>query len=166
MNILNGPHVDPELLRRRLTKCGTPHVVDEIVAAYTTFGRLSSIGNLYPFAQAMKETAGFTSPRWVQSYNPAGIGATSDATWGHVFTTPAEGIIAQYAHLLAYALKIGEGTPVQTMLVTFDPRLAVMGRARLRGAAQTWEALSGKWSSPGNGYGESIVKMAEAIKKL
>lgn len=167
--ILNGPQVDPIYLHRALNTWAKHLSTDEkesIVTAYTAFGELTTIGNLYPFVQAAKETAWFSSERWVKSKNPAGLGATNDGAWGSHFNTPAEGILAQYAHLLAYATKPEKNTFLLERLAQLSPRLEAMSKAFGRGSARTWKDLNGKWAFPGNGYGESIIKRAEEVLKL
>jgi len=132
------------------------------VYAFTTYGQLTSIGNVLPFAQAVHETACFLSPRWIGSFNPAGLGATNDGAWGKTFATPAAGILAQYAHLLSYALADGHGTFAQQRLsMYFDPRRAAMGNTR--GCALTWRGLNGRWAVPGTTYAEKIIEIANAI---
>lgn len=129
-----------------------------IASAYTTYGALSRIGNLYPFAQAWLETGGFTSSRWHTGYNPAGIGATDDGAWGNVFASPAEGIAAQYGHLLCYAATDTQLAPAQLLLSRFSPRRHILDQKRWRGIAVTWHDLSGKWATDPL-YGEKIEKL-------
>ena len=98
--IIGGPHIDSTLLRVFLLAKAPrlePKTREEIVCAYTAIGRLSGVGNLMPLAQAIHETGYFTSARWLQSFNPAGLGATDDGAWGGVFTSPVDGITAQIA---------------------------------------------------------------------
>ena len=145
--ILGGPQVSPRVLSRFLdAKAGslTAPEKEEIVSAFTTYGRLTSIGNLIPFAQAWHETGGFTSERWKKSLNPAGVGATNDGAWGQDFASAAEGIVAQYAHLLAYACKDENMTVPQKILVQLDPRLKPLAESHGRGCAERWVDLNGK----------------------
>lgn len=117
-----------------------------------------------PFAQAIHETGYFSSARWTQSSNPAGLGATDDGAWGGTFPNPATGILAQYAHLLAYALKSGEGSHVQSILIGLDPRLLPMTKAGYRGISPTWAGLDGRWNSKPTGYPDKVASIAQAVK--
>lgn len=167
--ILNGPQVDPIRLHRALNMWAKHLSLEEresIVAAYTTYGELTTIGNILPFCQAAKETGWFASERWKRSKNPAGIGATNDGAWGSHFNNAAEGILAQYAHLLCYATKPEENSFLIERLAQLSPRIEAMSKAFGRGSARTWVSLGGKWAWPGNGYGESIIKRAEEVMKL
>jgi N-acetylmuramoyl-L-alanine amidase len=165
-NILNGPTVDTSVLRvyllNRVPRM-SPRIREEIVCSYTALGSLARTGNILPFAQAVHECAGFTSKRWVESYNPAGLGATNDGAWGAVFVKPAEGITAHIAHLLVYALADGEGTYAQKLLIPFSPRLSAVESKGWRGVGKTWEDLNGRWAYPGTSYAQSICRVAREI---
>lgn len=163
--IIGGPQVGMARLANALhLRADLPlGQADDIVAAYTAIGQLTRIGNLIPFAQAAHETGWFTSERWVRSYNPAGLGATSDGTWGATFASPAEGIAAQYAHLLAYAAADAALNVPQRVLVQMDPRLSAMTWRWGRGSAPRWVDLNGKWAVPGPTYGQAILRIARAI---
>lgn len=166
--ILNGPQVATTMLRSWLDRQSAalgPQIRDEIACAYTTYGRLTRVGNLLPFAQALHETGHFSSPRWVKSFNPAGLGATNDGAWGSTFASPAEGIVAQFAHLLAYATKDEQLNVPQRLLVSFDPRLAPLVQRQWRGIAPRWVDLNGRWAFPGDGYGQKILEIADAVSR-
>jgi N-acetylmuramoyl-L-alanine amidase/Mannosyl-glycoprotein endo-beta-N-acetylglucosaminidase len=134
-----------------------------IASAYTTFGELTGIGNLYPLAQAIHETGWFTSPRWKTAFNPAGLGATNDGAWGAVFDTVAAGVLAQYAHLLCYATTPEQNNYLLEKIALLSPRYAAMDAAFGRGSATTWVGLNGKWALPGNSYGNKIIEIAQSI---
>jgi hypothetical protein len=134
-----------------------------IVTAYSAFGELTSIGNLRPFAQAWKETGGFTSRRFLSNLNPAGLGATNDGAEGAVFATIAAGVAAQYAHLLCYAAKPGELSATLATLQLLSPRRERLAQTFGLGSAPTWEALNGRWAFPGPTYGQDILTIAEHI---
>ena len=166
--VLNGPQVDTAVLRAWLdarSATQSPQIRDEIACAYTTYGRLSRIGNLLPFAQALHETGHFASPRWVQAFNPAGLGATNDGAWGSTFATPSEGIVAQFAHLLAYAAPDEALNVPQRLLVQFDPRLPALMQAFGRGCAPRWVDLNGRWAVPGPDYGQKILALGDAVQQ-
>ena len=162
--IVGGPHTGHRMLLLWATTRGvSPEMADSIAIAFTVYGELTRIGNILPFAQAAHETGWFTSARWRISYNPAGLGATNDGAWGGTFRNPAEGILAQYAHLIAYAVKPEEAGQVQRALSMIDPRYdAVKGRGWL-GVAPRWIDLNGRWAYPGRTYGQSIIKIANTL---
>lgn len=137
--------------------------LEEITRAYTTYGNLTGIGNVMPFAQAIHETGWFTSRRWIQNYNPAGIGATNDGAEGHVWTNPEQGIIAQYAHLMAYALPRYTMTYQQKALAQVSPRYGILEAKGLLGSSPNWVDLNGKWAFPGTTYAQRIASIAEHI---
>ena len=164
--IIGGPQVDSAVLRQWLntrSAANAPAIRDEIVSAYTAYGKLSRIGNILPFAQALHKTGHFSSPRWMQAFNPAGLGATNDATWGATFASPSEGIITQFAHLLAYAAKDEQLNVPQRLLVQFDPRLMPLVKRQWRGIAPRWVDLNSRWTFPGDGYGEKILSIGKAV---
>ncbi len=170
--ILNGIQTDPIHLHRALNKYSPKLTTEEkesIVSAYTTYGELTTIGNLYPFAQAAHETGWFSSERWVKSKNPAGLGADDTGAWGHTFKNPAEGILAQYAHLLCYAVPDDQLSPIQKMIARISPRrISLLGAYGLGVAGNRWQGLSLKWNSPrGNPqYGNKILEIGEGILRL
>lgn len=139
--------------------------LNEIARAYTVYGTATGIGNVMPFAQAIHETGWFSSRRWVQNYNPAGIGATNDGAEGHIWTNPEQGILAQYAHLLAYTLNLGEeeSTYQRLKLAQVSPRYNVLEKAKLLGIADLWVDLNGRWAWPGTTYAQRIASIAEEI---
>lgn len=168
--ILNGPQVDSIYLYRALNLYAPKLRQDErdsIVSAYNTYGELTTIGNLYPFAQAAKETAWFTSERFVKSRNMAGLGATNDGAWGGHFDTISAGVLAQYAHLLCYAVPEMQLNYIQKEIAKLSPRrLALISAFGLGSAGNRWVGLNGKWAFPGHSYGESVLQRGDAILKL
>lgn len=165
--VLGGPHVPMGFLKLWLIKYA-PAVrgyEDSVAAAYTVYGELTRFGNLLPFSQGAKETGWFSSERWVKSYNPAGLGATNDGSWGGDFRNPAEGIAAQYAHLAAYAIPPEEfvKSPVNRAWAIIDPRYHAIVSMGWLGTAPRWRDLDGKWAFPGIGYGKSIIERANKL---
>lgn len=168
--IINGVQVDSIYLYRALNKYN-PNMPqperDSIVSAFSTYGELTTIGNLYPFAQAAHETGWFTSRRWVESRNPAGIGATNDGAEGYRAPSIADGILMQYAHLLCYAVPDEQLSPIQKIIARLSPRrTALMGAFGLGSAGNRWVGLNGKWAFPGKTYGQKILSIGESILKL
>jgi len=136
---------------------------ESIAAAYTTYGELTGIGNVYPFAQWAHETGWGTSPRWLQANNPAGLGATNDGAWGGVFATISEGIAAQYAHLLAYSSFPGDNNKLIENLALASPRYAPMVQKFGRGNAVYWVDLNGRWAFPGLTYSNAIERIGATL---
>lgn len=169
--IINGPHVDASKMKTALTarnKTLRSEDINRIVTAYVAMGDISTVGNLMPFAQAIHETGWFTSIRWLENYNPAGIGATNDGAVGNKWITPEAGIFAHYAHLLAYAVKPTEsyaGTLSFQLqyLAKCSPRYTILERLNLLGIATKWVDLNGRWAYPGKTYAQAIGKIAEFI---
>lgn len=148
-------------LRHKLTIRGVRDwQIVPIVSAYTAYGELTSAGNVYPLAQAIHETGWFTSERWVQSYNPAGLGATNDGAWGGRFSNVSEGVFAQFAHLMVYATKPEENSFILEQFTRLSPRYEPAVRLYGRGSARTWVGLNGKWAFPGTTYGQKIIEIA------
>jgi hypothetical protein len=175
--ILGGPSVPATTLIAYLDP-RTPHLTwqqrQSIVCAYTTFGAYTGIGNLRPFAQAVKEASDrdasgvyrpFNSRRFRENANPAGLGATNDGAEGARFATIEAGVAAQYAHLLCYAAKPDALPPELYQLSLTSPRRAALQGAFGLGAAPTWQALNGKWAYPGPTYGQDILRIAEEIER-
>lgn len=159
--ILKGITVPPEVLKERLYFMNKSfNSVDEILRAYTVYGKLTTIGNLLPLCQAIHETGWFTSERWVKNNNPAGIGATNDGAEGNKWTSPTAGILAQYAHLLAYTVNPLYATPSQKLLMQFSPRYGILEKNKLLGVAAKWVDLNGRWAYPGKTYAQAIANIA------
>lgn len=161
--ILNGPVVPQSVLLKALSGKNVPQA-EEIVIAYTALGTLTSIGNLLPFAQAIHETGWFSSWRWRKNNNPAGLGATNDGAVGNAWKTPIDGILAQYAHLLAYSVKMdGSQDPKLVHLAKLSPRYTVLERVKFLGIATVWSDLNGRWAYPGTTYAQAISRIANTI---
>lgn len=138
--------------------------IDPIVCAYTAYGEVFSMGNVYPLAQAIHETGWFTSDRFINNFNPAGLGATNDGATGAVFETISHGVLAQYAHLLCYATTVQQNSDFTETLTQFSPRRIQMEQTYGRGSAPTWNKLSGKWNFPSLSYHEKIFEIARILK--
>jgi hypothetical protein len=172
--IINGPSVEASKMKTALmtkNKSLQSDDVGRIVMAYVAMGEISMIGNLMPFAQAIHETGWFTSRRWLENYNPAGIGATNDGAEGGKWLTPEAGIFAQYAHLLAYAVKPTDsyaGVTISQLqyLAKCSPRYTTLARLNLLGIATKWVDLNGRWAYPGKTYAQAIGKIAEFIVSI
>lgn len=161
--IIGHTNIGIDILRHKLTQKGVlTYEIDPIIAAYTTFGEITGIGNVYPLAQWAKETGWGTSYKWRSNRNSAGIGATNDGAQGGIFPTMSDGILAQFAHLLCYATTPADNTPAIEALAQLSPRIGEMARAYGRGSARTWQRLSGVWATDTT-YHEQIIEFANYL---
>jgi hypothetical protein len=160
--ILNGITVPSNIIKAKLSAMNkSVDYLDEILQAYSVYGKLTSIGSLMPFCQAIHETGWFTSDRWVRNFNPAGIGATNDGAEGNKWTSPTAGILAQYAHLLAYTVNPEKATSTQQLLMQISPRYDILKKHKLLGVAPCWVDLNGRWAYPGKTYAQAIANIAK-----
>jgi N-acetylmuramoyl-L-alanine amidase len=160
--ILNGVSVPIETIKEKLTVLNKNVAnADEILRAFTVYGKLTTIGNVMPLAQAIHETGWFTSPRWLKNCNPAGIGATNDGAEGGKWISPTAGILAQYAHLLAYSMNPLYASDTQKLLMKFSPRYGILEKNKLLGIAPRWVDLNGRWAYPGKTYAQAIANIAK-----
>lgn len=90
--------------------------------------------------------------------NFAGIGATNGGAKGAVFASIEDGVTAHIQHLYAYATSLD--LPIGERLI--DPRFNLVKR----GIAPNWTYLNGRWAVPGTTYGQSILKIYDAIKDI
>ena len=171
--IIGGEVVSPKVIRKALDVYSnhlTETQKESIVHSFCTFGELTSIGNIYPFAQSVHETGWFASARFVQSYNPAGLGATDDGAWGSRFDTISAGVLAQYAHLLCYAKPELDLNYIQRQIALLSPRRNAMRAVYGLGAANNnWHGLTHKWNTPkpeGRNYATRIIELVNRIKTL
>lgn len=163
--IIGHKNTSIDILRNKLHLRGVlSYQIDPIVCAYTTYGELTGIGNVYPIAQWAHETGWGTSERWRVSNNAAGLGATNDGAWGNTFKSVAEGVLAQYAHLLCYATKPEENRPIIEMIAQLSPRREAMEKVFGRGSAKYWHELSGKWNFPSLKYHLKIMEIAKYLQ--
>lgn len=122
---------------------------------YLAAGMEEGIRGDIAFAQALKETNyfRFTGNVKPEQNNFAGIGSTGEGIRGASFLTVDDGVLAHIQHLKAYA----NTEPLNTKLI--DPRFNLVKR----GSAPNFEDLNGKWSVPGDGYGQSIINIWRRI---
>ncbi len=169
--IIGGRSAPPEVLLQSLN-VNSKHLTmgerNSIISAYTAYGDVTGIGNLYPFSQAVHETGWFASERFVKSYNPAGLGATDDGAWGTHFETTSAGVLAQYAHLLCYAKSDKDLNYIQQKISLLSPRRDALVKAYGLGvAANNWHGLTQRWNTPGptgTQYASRIIAIAERVQ--
>lgn len=125
----------------------------EVGIYYLTFGEYYGIRGDVAFAQAMHETdfLRFTGVVQPGQNNFCGLGATGPDNPGVSFDTPKEGVLAHIQHLYAYATT----KPLPNQYPLIDPRFDYVQR----GSATTWVGLNGKWSVPGDTYGQLILNI-------
>lgn len=131
--------------------------IGTLVNLYIKEAKIEGVNHDIAFAQAIKETGFFKYGGDVtyDQNNYAGIGTTGGGVKGHYFPTAQVGIQAQIQHLKAYATR----EPLVQKCV--DPRYDLVAK----GIAPNVCSLNGKWAVPGNGYGESIVELINAMRK-
>lgn len=131
--------------------------IGTLVNLYIKEAKIEGVNHDIAFAQAIKETGFFKYGGDVtyDQNNYAGIGTTGGGVKGHYFPTAQVGVQAQIQHLKAYATR----EPLVQKCV--DPRYDLVAK----GIAPNVCNLNGKWAVPGNGYGESIVELINAMRK-
>lgn len=149
-----------QMARFLLSKNPNPKIkisAKELAQLFIEEGKKENIRGDIAFCQSMKETGwlrygGLVLP---EQNNYAGIGALNDSNIGKGawFSNERQGVRAQIQHLKAYANK--EALKEETV----DPRFHFVDR----GVAKNWTDLNGKWAVPGNGYGESILKIHQEL---
>jgi hypothetical protein len=167
--------------------------VTRIVNAYQRIGDSVGLDWFLAIAQMAHETGSLTS-WWSQAprRNPAGIGVTGEwrpglpdgsqgpppgpawawsstlGRWlaGVSFATWAsDAVPAHLGRLLAYALPAGQGDSTQQALI--DQALGYRSLpASHRGVAPTILGLNGRWAVPGTEYGQRIMLLADAMRRL
>lgn len=163
-------------------------IADVIVPAYVRCCVSVGVDFVMLVAQLIHETGNLSS-WWSQRprRNPAGIGVTGHSvalsstagageqptgawaikgnSWLEGVSFPSwenDAVPAHVGRLLAYALRAGQGTSAQRVLIS--RALAVRSLpASFRGVAPTWRALNGRWAVPGTTYADSIAAIANAI---
>lgn len=130
-----------------------------IAKAFFNIGPVYGIYPLYAISQSILETGWFkfqgssVSP---EQHNYCGLGATGGGVAGASFDTIEQGVEAQYQHLYAY----GCTKALPNDVTLYDPRYNLVSR----GAALTWEELTGKWAVPG--YDTSTYPTIEDMMKV
>ena len=145
--------------RDALSARGATPDAGTILALYDAACRRLDLDPNLAVAQACHEATWFTSARWRQENNPAGLGITADNTPPNPFRTPDEGIQAHCEHLCCYVYAVAtcpcdHGHLADRRHFFHDglPRLADLERIPARG-----------WANPGTGYVASIVAIANQV---
>lgn len=131
--------------------------IHELAELFLITGEKEGIRGDIAFAQSIKETGYFTFTGDVvpEQNNYSGIGTVGGGVKGAFFNTPEEGVRAQIQHLKAYANKDELKTELN------DPRFHLV----TRGVSPHWEDLNGRWAVPGDGYGQSIIRLYNQVAK-
>lgn len=153
-----APYVAPSASWRGvLTQHGAVGGAAAIVASYASWCAKYGIDANLALAQACHESTYFTSERWVNEWNPAGLGVTS----GNVILPPYasfdQGIQAHVEHLCAYIY--GAATcPCDHLRLADRRHFFHLGRRALAGLE-----AGPKWAVPGDGYVAGIVAIANEV---
>jgi len=134
--------------------------LDELAQLFLNEGVEEGVRGDIAFCQSILETGFFKYGGLVlpEQNNYGGISAVnnSDVGAGAWFNTPQEGVRAQIQHLKAYGSTEALKNPC------IDPRFSLV----TRGTALNWEDLNGKWSVPGENYGQKIVEIYNKVKEI
>jgi Mannosyl-glycoprotein endo-beta-N-acetylglucosaminidase len=117
--------------------------ISQLATWYLKAGTQLGIRGDLAFAQAVLETAGFSSADAVTLNNYAGIGHCDTCSAGLGFPSPQDGVIGQLQLLRIFA---GAGAPPKGAPGPVLPTLIPAHVAR-SGCCQTWEALTGVWAT-------------------
>ena len=135
-------------------EAGAP-TIDDFCRLCVEEARIEGVRAEVLFAQAMHETAWlqFGNQVSVEQCNFGGLGAVNSGGAGESFPDVATGLRAQVQHLKAYASTDSlEGELVDTRFDLVE-----------RGCAPTVDDLGGRWAWPGDGYGDAIFAIMEAV---
>lgn len=132
----------------------------DIANTYLKIGAKYNVKGDIAFCQMAHETGWLKFGGQVSESqnNFAGIGATNSGAKGAIFATIEDGVTAHIQHLYAYATSLD--LPTGERLI--DPRFNLVKR----GIAHNWTDLNGRWAVPGTTYGQSILKIYDAIKDI
>lgn len=146
--IIGGPFVPDRAIFAWLDKFRS-HIPEArrhaLARAYNYGSGLFGISNWLALHQADKETAGFTSERFVTYNNVAGMGATNDGARGAVFETLEQAVLAQFLHLYHYASR-DDASEFLEKIADANPRLEPLLATHGRGSAPRWLDLHQKWA--------------------
>ncbi|MCI9285407.1 MAG: glucosaminidase domain-containing protein [Muribaculaceae bacterium] len=131
-----------------------PDFSREVAEAFFTVGERYGVRGDIALCQAIIETGWFRFDNGTavrpDDHNYCGLGVKKRGDRGCSFSTVEEGVTAMVQHLYAYCCK----DPLPSGEDIIDPRFGFVSR----GAASTWEALSGKWAM-NHRYGDNILRI-------
>jgi N-acetylmuramoyl-L-alanine amidase CwlA len=132
----------------------------DIANTYLKIGAKYNVKGDIAFCQMAHETGWLKFGGQVSESqnNFAGIGATNGGAKGAVFASIEDGVTAHIQHLYAYASSLD--LPKGEYLI--DPRFNLVKR----GIAPYWTDLNGRWAVPGTTYGQSILKIYNAVTDI
>ena len=122
--------------------------IDDLARWYIQVGRGEGVRGDVAFAQAVLETAGFSSPDAIQYSNFAGIGHCDSCSSGWSFPGPNAGVIGHVELLRIFAA--GSMTGAYPSMVPSQEMSA--------GCCSTVESLTGVWASDPT-YGQQILEI-------
>lgn len=151
--IMGEQEVDAETMYRFVAE-RNPRFSREIAEAFHEVGELYGLRGDIALCQAIIETGWFRFDNGTavrpEHHNYCGLGVHTRGSRGCSFGSVREGVTAMLQHLYAYACR----EPLPKGETMIDPRF----RFVTRGAAPTWESLSGKWAM-NNSYGDNILRI-------
>lgn len=157
LDVLASPNSGPQWIAA-LEAHGVPDAA-AIVGWYIEEGKRLRINHDLAIAQAIHETGWFSSRRWQDENNPAGLGITDPDTVSPGFDSPRAGITAHLEHLDCYAYTQydcpADHQHLEDTRHSFHdgkPLLKDLIRPNVR-----------SWAVPGDGYIDSIVKIANQV---
>jgi flagellum-specific peptidoglycan hydrolase FlgJ len=146
----------------------------EIAKAFFRLAPRYGIDPMMAISQSILETGWFKykgSAVTADQHNYCGLAVVSTGVKGAAFDTIEDGVTAQLQHLFAYGCK--EALPENEAIL--DPRFSLV----IRGVAQYWQQLAGRWACPGydttkyatpaeamvagNTYGQKIYTIYEQL---
>ncbi len=135
-----------------------------IVHLYYTLEPYHGLDSALLVAQMAHETDRLSS-EWSQPphHNPAGIGVTGELGKGVSFEDWRHAVACHVGRILAYALKPGEGTAAQKMLIAEALRVRPLPDS-YRGIAPTLEKLTGTWATD-PAYHLGVLKHLQAMRE-
>lgn len=136
---------------------GAPMTIDKLATYFVEEGKRYGIRGDVAFAQAIHETGYFYFPAYGQvrpeDNNFAGIGACNSCARGYQYPNARIGARAQMQLLRNYS----DPNIREARLPGGDKALFPnYDRFFLRGVAQVWTDLNGRWAVPGSTYGQAI----------
>jgi hypothetical protein len=132
----------------------TKATLSQLVNWYLDNGAIEGIRGDLAFAQAVHETAGFSSRDAVTFNDYAGVGHCDFCMSGLEFPSPEEGVIGQLQLLRIFAdADSAQGLPQPLVLSVLNP-----AKVSALGCCETWNSLTGKWASDPN-YGPEILQI-------
>ncbi len=137
---------------------GGQEYVNEVFNLYAATGYSPEV----VISQWAVETGVGTSPAWINTFNPAGIGITDGGDLGYHWKTAADGARGQSVHLSAYVDGYSYGLRKHLDL---DPRYLLVLKTDWATRVRTVADLTGKWATDPQ-YGVKICQRIEELRAI